>query len=302
MKMNIFNNQIKIIILVASSFMLIIYLCALKKKKNKIKKEIYSLVNQFDGDVSVYIKHLKLNFEFGINEERVMPTASLIKIPILIKIFDRIEKNELSLDSVVTYYKDSIDYKWKGEDAISRFKDGEKITVKKLLTHMITLSDNHASLWLQKIAGGGIAINNWLSMNNFKKTRVNSRTKGRETDKKKYGWGETTAKEMSDLLIKIREGKILTKPYSEKIYRHLTRIYWDEEALSQIPPNFQVASKQGAISQSRSEVLLVNAPKGDYAFCVITNNQKDTSWDYNNEGFVLIRNISKLLWKYFGDK
>ena len=107
---------------------------------------------------------------------------------------------------------------------------------------------------------------------------------------------------MSDLLIKIREGKILTKPYSEKIYRHLTRIYWDEEALSQIPPNFQVASKQGAISQSRSEVLLVNAPKGDYAFCVITNNQKDTSWDYNNEGFVLIRNISKLLWKYFGDK
>ena len=93
-----------------------------------------------------------------------------------------------------------------------------------------------------------------------------------------------------------------TKPFSEKIYRHLTRIYWDEEALSQIPPNFQVASKQGAISQSRSEVLLVNAPKGDYAFCVITNNQKDTSWDYNNEGFVLIRNISKLLWKYFGDK
>ena len=202
----------------------------------------------------------------------------------------------------MTYYKDSIDYKWKGEDAISRFKDGEKITVKKLLTHMITLSDNHASLWLQKIAGGGIAINNWLSINNFKKTRVNSRTKGRENDKKKYGWGETTAKEMSDLLIKIREGKILTKPYSEKIYRHLTRIYWDEEALSQIPPNFQVASKQGAISQSRSEVLLVNAPKGDYAFCVITNNQKDTSWDYNNEGFVLIRNISKLLWEYFGDK
>ena len=89
--------------------MLIIYFCALKKNKKKIKKEIYSLVNQFDGDVRVYVKHLKLNFEFGINEERLMPTASLIKIPILIKIFDRIEKNELSLDSVVTYYKDSID-------------------------------------------------------------------------------------------------------------------------------------------------------------------------------------------------
>jgi len=45
--------------------------------------------------------------------------------------------------------------------------------------------------------------------------------------------------------------------------------------------------------------VLVNAPSGDYVFCVITKNQKDTSWEYDNEGYVLIRNISKLLWNYF---
>jgi len=32
---------------------------------------------------------------------------------------------------------------------------------------------------------------------------------------------------------------------------------------------------------------------------VITKNQKDESWDYGNEGFQLIRNVSRLLWEYF---
>ena len=37
-------------------------------------------------------------------------------------------------------------------------------------------------------------------------------------------------------------------------------------------------------------------------FCVITNNQKDTQWRYENEGEVLVRNLSKLLWNYFEPK
>ena len=86
---------------------------------------------------------------------------------------------------------------------------------------------------------------------------------------------------------------------SEEMYRALTRIYWNDEALSQIPPTVQAASKQGAVRRSRSEVVLVNAPHGDYVFSVITKNQKDKSWGPDNVGFVLIRKVSRLLWKHF---
>jgi beta-lactamase class A len=61
----------------------------------------------------------------------------------------------------------------------------------------------------------------------------------------------------------------------------------------------QAASKQGAVDQSRSEVVLVNAPSGDYVFCVITKNQEDQSQHAENEGYVLLRRVSALLWKYF---
>ena len=83
------------------------------------------------------------------------------------------------------------------------------------------------------------------------------------------------------------------------MYRHLTRSYWTDVALSQIPPWVQAASKQGFVSRSRSEVVLVNAPHGDYVFSVITKEQEDQRWVEDNEGYVLIRRVSALLWKTF---
>ena len=164
---------------------------------------------------------------------------------------------------------------------------------------MITTSDNTASLWCQSLAGTGTAINEWLDKNGFSITRVNSRTPGREANRTKYGWGQTSPREMAELLVKIREGKVISERASERIYRNLIRIYFDSQALSQIPPYIQAASKQGSVDQSKSEVVLVNAPHGDYVFCVITKNQKDDRWESDNEGYVLIRNISRLLWEEF---
>jgi len=264
-----------------------------------LQRQIETSVESFHGGVGIYVRHLSKNITAGINENDLFPTASMIKVPILIKIFDKIEKGELTIDSTVIYYKDSIDYRWKGDDAISRFKDGEDISIGKLMAHMITFSDNHAGIWLQELAGSGTEINEWLNQEGFRATRVNSRTTGREDDYEQYGWGQTTPREMAELLVMIREGRAVSKRASDDMYRHLTRIYWDGNALSQIPPTIQVASKQGALDQSRSEVVLVNAPHGDYVFCIITKNQKDTSWVTSNEGSVLIRNVSKLLWNYF---
>jgi beta-lactamase class A len=56
------------------------------------------------------------------------------------------------------------------------------------------------------------------------------------------------------------------------------------------------------VDQSRSEVVLVNAPSGDYVFCVITKHQRDESWQQGNEGYVLLRRVSALLWRYFEPK
>jgi beta-lactamase class A len=267
-----------------------------QKEDKALQQKLESLVSAFDGEVGIYVEHLATNRFVAIHADTVFPTASMIKIPITIGIFNKIEKGELAYDSMLTY-RDSLLYE--GEDILGSFKDGEKIWLAKVLMLMITTSDNTASLWAQSLAGTGVEINDWLSRSGFEQTRVNSRTPGREANREKYGWGQTTPREMAELLKGIRSGKVVSARASERIYRNLIRIYFDGQSLSQIPPYVQVASKSGSVDQSRSEVVLVNAPHGDYVFCVITKNQKDGGWSPNNEGYVLLRNVSRLLWQYF---
>src|SRR6202008_2999760 len=107
-------------------------------------------------------------------------TASLVKIPILVGVMDKIARDELKFHQEITYH-DSLLYP--GVDLLGSFKSGEKIELSKLLMLMITMSDNTASLWCQSLAGNGPAINGWLETNGFVATRVNSRTPGREANR-----------------------------------------------------------------------------------------------------------------------
>jgi beta-lactamase class A len=270
--------------------------CQAQKQDITLTNKLNALIKGFNADVGIYVRHLKTGKVVEINADTLFPTASMIKVPITIGMFNKIEKGELAYDTILTY-KDSLLYA--GEDILGSFKQGEKISLSKVLMLMITTSDNTASLWCQSLAGGGAEINAWLDQNGFKKIRVNSRTPGREAIRTKYGWGHTSPREMAELLVRLREGKVISPRVSERIYRNLGRIYWDGEALSQVPPYVHTASKSGAVDRSKSEVVLVNAPHGDYVFCVITKNQQDQSWQRNNEGYRLIRNVSRLLWDYF---
>jgi beta-lactamase class A len=274
-------------------------LATAQKTDKQLQKSLEDIVKTFHGDVGIYVHHLKTEQIASIHADTLFPTASMIKIPITIGVFNKIEKGELQYHQELTYC-DSLLYE--GVDILGSFKDGEKIELSKIIMLMLTMSDNTASLWAQSLAGSGNEINQWLDENGFHQTRVNSRTAGREMAREKYGWGQTTPREMASLVVKISEGKVISKRTSERIYRNMARSYWDSQALSQIPPYVHAASKQGAVDRSRSEVVLVNAPHGDYVFCVITKNQQDESWIIQNEGFALIRKVSALLWKYFEPK
>jgi len=219
----------------------------------------------------------------------------MIKVPIMCALFDKIEKAELTYDQTMMY-RDSLKY----DDGITgSFRDSTQISLSQIVMLMISVSDNTAALWCQQLAGTGTSINEWLETTGFHQTRVNSRTPGRRTDWEAYGWGQTTPREMAKLMLRIREGQAVSVDASEEMYRVLSKPYWDGEAVSQIPPTVQVATKNGAVDASKSEVVLVNAPSGDYVFCVMTKNQQDQRWEHDNEGCVLIRKVSRLLWQYF---
>jgi beta-lactamase class A len=261
----------------------------------KLEKELLTLFQGFGGDVAIYVKSLKTGKVVQYHADTIFPTASMVKVPILIGLMDKINRKELSYHQELVY-KDSLYYA--GEDILGSFKNDEKIHLSKAIMLMLTTSDNTASLWLQSLAGTGIRINELMDSIGLKYTRVNSRTPGREANREQYGWGQTTPKEMVTLFENLYKGKVISDSLSKKMIRLLGRNYWDEEALLEIPSTIFVASKNGAVDASRSETLLVMA-KEPYIFSIITKNQQDQSWEFNNEGWVLTRKLSKLLYNYF---
>jgi beta-lactamase class A len=262
----------------------------------ELQQPLAQLAESFHGDVGIFVRDLGTGAELGIAADDLFPTASMIKVPILGALLAKVARGELDYHQQLTYTQDR---RYAGEDLLGAFDDGEAVALAKVAMLMITTSDNTASLWCQELAGTGTAINEWLAAQGLQHTRVNSRTPGREAAQRQFGWGVTTPREMCELLARAVAGTLTSPAVGEELQRCLARIYGDAEALSVIPPWVHTLSKQGAVNRSRSEVVLVHAPHGDYVFCVITKNQQDQSWGHDNEGFVLLRQVSALLWRHF---
>jgi len=266
--------------------------------QKKLEKGISSILKGFHGDVGVYVKNLRTGAAYGFQADTIFPTASMVKLPILIGVMDKINHGELS-DTQHLQYRDSLLYE--GIDILGSFKSGEQIELSKVVMLMLSMSDNTASLWLQSLAGTGIRINHILDSLGFIYTRVNSRTPGRESARQQYGWGQTTPREMATLMEKMYRHQLISDSLNERMLKLTSRNYWDLEGLSSIPSGVFVSSKNGAVDDSRSEVMLVYAGKNPYVLCVCTKNIQDTSWVHTNEAWVMTRKVSQFVWNYYSD-
>ncbi|HET7228374.1 MAG TPA: serine hydrolase [Longimicrobium sp.] len=267
-----------------------------------LQARLEGLVRGFHGDVGIYVRNLRTGAGAEIRADSVFPTASMIKVPILLTLFDQVESGKFGLEDRVAF-PDTLHYRYgEATDVVGYMAPGDTLPLSEVAFLMLTVSDNFAALWLQGLVGGGAAVNEWLGSHGFRDTRVNSRTPGREAARSVYGWGQTTPREIAHALVMIRQGRAVSPRASEAMYRLLTNSYWKNAALAELPPTVQAASKQGFVDRSRSEVLLVNAPQGDYVLAIITKNQTDESYTESNEGWRLIRAVSRAVYQHFNPR
>jgi len=262
---------------------------------SELQRAVEAEIAGFDGVVGVYVKHLETGATAEVRADELFPTASMIKVPILVTVFDRIAAGEIDYSADVMF-RDSLRYS--ESDLFGDLRDSSLVPVHQLVELMLSASDNTASLWLQGMVTGE-GINAWLDGNGFEGTRMNSRTEGRRGDWEVYGWGQTTPREMAELVRRIVEGEAVSPGADDEMHRALTRTFYDDEAIAQLPPWVSAATKQGAVSASKSEVVYVHAPSGPYVFCVITKDQADEGYEADNDGFEVIRRLSRLFWTSF---
>lgn len=270
-----------------------------QKQDKKLQQLLEKEVEGFRGDVGIYVVNLKKNTFASIAGDTIYPTASIIKVPLLAGVFQKISLGERKLADKFNYSTKQL---YGGSGLMQYYKDSAETDLSTMVSLMLTYSDNVASIWSQKLGGGGTSINTLMDEIGLPNTKVNSSTEGREALWRKYGWGQTTPREIVKLMVMIREGRLFSPQLSDKMYRYLKNQFYNERALSQIPAHIATASKTGSVDDARGEVVVVHAPSGDYAFSILTKNNMDQSWTASNEAEELTRKISSLLWNYFEPK
>ncbi|NBP30314.1 MAG: serine hydrolase, partial [Flavobacteriia bacterium] len=80
----------------ASILCLILFFCNgflhAQKIDKKLEQKVQEQIRGFKGQIGIYIKSLRTGKQVLINADTIFPTASIVKVPILIGIMDKIER------------------------------------------------------------------------------------------------------------------------------------------------------------------------------------------------------------------
>ena len=122
------------------------------------KEEITNLCEKFDGVASAAICGLESGEELIIRPDFVMPSASMIKLPILLCMYDCAAQGILNVSDTVKLTREDLTG---GSGILAMLQPGREYTLYEYAMLMITLSDNTATNLLIKELGTD-AINRYI--------------------------------------------------------------------------------------------------------------------------------------------
>ncbi len=265
-----------------------------------LSERLMPLISAHEGDVAVAVKHLKTGESFSHKADEPMPTASLIKLPVMVEAYRQASEGKIDLKAMVTFEDDD---KTPGSGILStQFSSGATFTLRDAIRLMIAYSDNSATnLVVEKI--GLPATTEQMDKLGLPNTRLHAfvfrpMSSIAPERSKKFGLGSTTASEMIRLVEMIQAKKIVTPEACDAMMDHLR--HCEDKRLSKLlPAGVKVAHKTGSVAVVRTDAGLIEAKSGPIAMCVLTNNNKDQRWTDENAGEVLTSKIARAVYDHF---
>jgi len=261
---------------------------------SSLRRTLDSLANAHRGTVGYTVHNLDTGERFERRGDEPFATASLIKVPILVTLFDFVEKGDISLaDRIIVSKSDKVG----GSGTLQFMHDGIEITVGDAAWLMIGISDNTATnLVLDKVGMRRV----WAKMDSLglPRTRVHSQSFRRYTSvamdsSVKYGLGVSTPNEMAKLFALLAEGKAVS-PRADSAMLALLAQSTTDDKLTRFVEGVRVAHKSGEVNESKTECALFFLQSRVVA-CVFTTGNQDTRWLIDNEAQVTMARMGEAI-------
>jgi beta-lactamase class A len=216
----------------------------------------------------------------------VVPAASTIKIPLLIALFQQIDRGEIKLDEQLTLQKSMLAA---GSGSLSKSPEGSKFSVQEVATKMITISDNTAANLLIDRLGGKDKLN--LQFQSWGLLHTNLRSPLPDFE----GTNVTSAQELVKLLGGLKSEKgILSASSKQAVLEILRQTKRNTMLPAGIDDNqAKIAHKTGEISSLVADAGLVELANGQ-SYLLVAMVQRPSD---NQRAEVLIKQLSQAVFK-----
>ena len=267
---------------------------------DSLARRLDPLIEKHAGKIAVVVKHLPSGESFTHQADEPMPTASLIKLAVMIEAYRQAEAGKLDLVAPITLKAED---KVQGSGILtSHFSPGTTISLRDAIRLMIVFSDNTATnLVLDKTSIA--AVGQSMEALGFPNTKIHAKVFRGDTSisperSKQFGLGSTTSGEMIAILEQLHAGKLAGEAGIKEMLDHLYAC--DDKRLSkQLPPGTKVAQKTGSVSAVRTVAGLIETPSGPIAICILTSDNQDQRWTDDNAATVLSGKIAREVYDHF---
>lgn len=265
----------------------------------RLRAQLDSLSNAHRGVVGYHIRNLETGETLTRRADETFPTASLIKVPVLVALFDLAEQGQLSLDDpVVLTNLDKVG----GAGELQYLRTPLTLRLWDVAWLMTTLSDNTATnLILDRIKIRRV----WQKMEalGLPHTKVHSGSMTRiasvaPDSSAKYGLGVTTPAEMAQLFALLAEGKAVS-PKADSTMLEILRHNGDDTKLLRFNYGVRAAHKTGDVDAARTDCGVLWLPARVVA-CVMTKENADTRYWAESEGNAVIAHIGRAIREAWG--
>jgi len=265
----------------------------------QLRRTLDSIADAHRGVVGYSITNLETNEHLERRGDEPFSTASLIKVPVLVALFDLAEQKQLTLDDPLVLT--DID-KVGGAGQLQFLRTPMTMRLWDAAWLMSTLSDNTATnLLLDRIKIRRV----WQKMEalGLPRTKVHSGSMTRiasvaPDSSAKYGLGVTTPNEMAQLFTLLAQGKaVSTKADSTMLW--ILEHNEDDSKLMRFNYGMRAAHKTGDVDRSRTDCGVLYLPARVVA-CVLTRDNVDTRYWTDSEGNAVIAQIGRAItahWK-----
>lgn len=275
---------------------------ATKGDLNALRQEVEALIAASDGTIGVAIQDLTTRDETLVNADESFPTASVMKVPILVELYAQAERGQVDLNERIEF---TSEWLVPGSGVLQDLAFGLQPTVKDLATLMITVSDNAATDMVLDLIGlqaletslHGLGLTRTklpmtvrellytmvgLDITNTAHTYAlfQERSRAGTIDWHGRALSDTdsnvsTPREMNALLEKIERRAIVSPAACDAMLDILKRQKYNDIIPRYLPAGTQVAHKTGSLRGVRNDVGIVYAPDGPIAIALFAKRLGD---------------------------